>query len=129
MRKFQIKTFVSLDDIMQMCELDKKIYKELNQVDFKVCESWYNKNPRIYTAITDNKKVIGYINFMPITEDAYNRIKSGALAESDVVADDIVNMEPNNAYYCLFSSVVVDKAYQNSEAFTLLITAFYLPLE
>lgn len=125
MKKFQVKTFVSLEDVKFMCELDKKVFKENNQVEFKICEEWYNKNPRIYTAITDSDKLIGYINFMPITEDCYNRIKNGSLQENNVPVEDILRMEKNGSYYCLFSSVVIDKAYQNTEAFTILITTFY----
>ena len=125
MKKFQIKTFVSLDDVRQMCELDKKVFKENNQVGFDVCTSWYNKNPKIYTAITDNNKIIGYINFMPITEDSYIRIKNGSLSENSVSADDILEMKKDNSYYFLFSSVVIDKEYQNTDAFTILITTFY----
>lgn len=125
MGNFRIKTFVSIEDVKAMCELDKKNYKTNNQVDFETCKSWYDKNPKIYTAITHNNKLIGYINFMPITEDCYNRFKSGELLEQGIMPDDILVMEPNNSYNCLFSSVVVDKKYQNTEAFTYLISSFY----
>lgn len=125
MVQYRIKNFVSLEDVKTMCEIDKKNYKVNNQVDFETCKSWYDKNPRIYTAITHNSKVIGYINFMPITEECYNNFKTGKLLEQGITADDILIMEPNNSYYCLFSSVVVDKAYQNTEAFTYLISSFY----
>ena len=129
MSNFVIKNFVSKEDIKSMCELDKKVYKPENQVDPKICEGWYDKNPRIYTAIVSNNKIIGYINFMPITEDCYNKFKNGNMPEQGITPEDIEVMEPNKEYYCLFSSVVIDKAYQNTQAFTILISSFYRNLK
>lgn len=125
MNKFVIKKFVSEDDIFQMCELDKRTFKDLNQVDFDVCKSWYNKNPQIYTAIMKDDTLIGYINFMPVTDTAYKKFREGKLSEQSLTAKDIKIMRPNKEYYCLFLSVVIDKKYQNTEAFTILISNFY----
>jgi hypothetical protein len=125
MVNFVIKNFVSKDDVKKMCDLDKTLYTPQNQVDLKICESWYDKNPRIYTAILLNDNLIGYINFMPITDECYEKFKSGKMPEQGITPSDMEVMEPNKSYYCLFSSVVIDKKYQNTPAFTFLISSFY----
>ena len=125
MGNFVIKNFVSLEDVKQMCELDKMVFDKPNQVDFEICKTWYDKNPLIYTAIYDNHQLIGYINFMPISDQLYNKFITGTFMEQNISPDDILVMESGKEYYTLFSSVVVREDYQNTDAFLLLISNFY----
>lgn len=125
MGKFTIKTFVSLDDVKNMCLLDEEAYPESERVPFEVCKAMYEKNPFIYSAIFCGNELVGDINFLPIADETYFKIKSGNLKEHFMTADDIVVMEPNKEYYCLFSSVIIKKKYRNSEAFFLILSNFY----
>ncbi len=125
MEKFTIKTLVSLEDVKNMCLLDQEAYPESEQVPFEACKEMYEKNPFIYSAIFDGTELVGDINFLPITDECYEKIKSGQLKEHYMSADDIVVMEPNKEYYCLFSSIIIKKSYRNSEAFFLLLSSFY----
>lgn len=125
MSKFTIKNFVSLDDVKKMCELDQAVYDEFNQVPFEICKTWYEKNPHIYTAIFNNDELIGYINFMPISDELYNKFITGTFMEQNISADDIMIMESGKEYYTLFSSVVISEKYKNTNAFFMLLSSFY----
>lgn len=125
MSKFIIKNFVDLDDVKEMCELDKVNYEIDNQVSFEICKTWYKKNPLIYTAIFRDEELIGYINFMPISDQLYNNFVNGKIPEQSINPKDILVMKPGKSYYCLFSSVVIREDYKNSEAFLMLMTTFY----
>ncbi len=125
MSGFVIKTFVSLDDVRDMCELDKAVFSDNNLIPFEIVKTWYEKNPRIYTAIFNGSELIGYINFMPITDECYSRFVTGEKIELGINPDDILVMNPKGSYKCLFSSVVVKEEYQNTDAFFLLLSAFY----
>ena len=70
-------------------------------------------------------ELIGYINFMPVTDGAYKKFREGKLTEQNLTAKDVKILKPNKEYHCLFLSVVIDKKYQNTEAFTMLISNFY----
>lgn len=125
MKKFTIKTLVSLEDVKNMCLLDEEAYPESERVPFDVCKAMYEKNPFIYSAIFYGDELVGDINFLPITDECYEKIRCGELKEHYMTADDIVVMEPNKEYYCLFSSVIVKKKYQKSNVLFLLLSNFY----
>ena len=125
MSNFLIKNLVTKNDVQSMLKIDKQVYKNENNVPEDIVMSWYTKNPKIYTAIFDKTKLIGYINFMPITKDCYERYLFDDFCENNIVNDDIVVFEPNKQYYTLFSSVAIHPKYQNTSAFTQLITNFY----
>lgn len=125
MNKFTIKTLVSIEDVKNMCKLDEETYPESECIPFEICKEMYEKNPFIYSAIFNGNELVGDINFLPITDECYNKIKAGKLKEPHMSKDDLLVMEPNKEYYCLFSSVIIKKSYRNTEAFFLLLSNFY----
>ena len=125
MSDFLIKNLVSKNDVKSMLEIDRIVFKNENNVPEDIVMSWYNKNPNIYTAIFDKQKLIGYINFMPITKECYDSYLTGKYGENNINSDDVLIYKPNEKYYTLFSSVAIDPKYHNSSVFTHLITNFY----
>jgi len=125
MNNFVVKNLVTKDDVKSMLKIDKIVFKEENNVPKDIVLSWFNKNPNIYTAIFDKNKLIGYINFMPITEECYNNYLTKEFTENNIVSNDILTYQPNEKYYTLFSSVAINPKYHNTTAFTQLITNFY----
>lgn len=70
MNKFKIMNKVNDDLIKKMIELDKLVFKGDDIGAFDKCKEWVGINPDIYTVLMADNKVIGYINFMPITDKA-----------------------------------------------------------
>ena len=75
MSKFSIVNQVNGTLIKDMIELDKLVFNGDDIGAFNKCKEWVEINPDIYTVLMADNKVIGYINFMPITDKAYNKIK------------------------------------------------------
>lgn len=108
---------VTDDDITQALELDRKIYKipDGEQFDITKCKNWNEKTgQQVYTIIKDpiTKKVVGYINAVPVNDKCYEEIKAGKYADVEINDEDIVAYEyyPTRPqkYNLYFASIVVD---------------------
>jgi len=125
MENFEVTNNIKKSDIDKLIELDKLVYTENDLVDKKLCYEWYRKNKRLWTIIKHNNKIIGYINFMPITDECYKKYKKNIIKEQNIFYDDILNYQPNNNYCFLFNSIVVHPDYHNTKASIVLFHTFY----
>ena len=113
MNKFKIINKVNDDLIKKMIELDKLVFKGDDIGAFDKCKEWVGINPDIYTVLMTDNKVIGYINFMPITDTAYNKVKQGKLKDYELSTDDIVaSYSSPKPLKCLFTSIVIHPDHQ-----------------
>ncbi len=116
---------VEWQDIAEALELDKLVYDEEYYVSLEQCMEWYERNNKIYTMIRDNHsgKIIAYVNISPVTEEYYEKIKSGTFIDTYLPADAIVSYDLPDIYDVYFSSIVVHPDYQNSIIFQKLFMA------
>lgn len=112
MNKFKIMNKVNDNLIKQMIELDKLVFKGDDISDEDKCKEWVGINPDIYTVLMADNKVIGYINFMPITDITYNKVKQGKLKDYELSIDDIVAYSSQKPLKCLFTSIVIHPDHQ-----------------
>ena len=112
MNKFKIINKVNDDLIKKMIELDKLVFKGDDIGAFDKCKEWVGINPDIYTVLMTDNKVIGYINFMPITDMTYNKVKQGKLKDYELSIDDIVAYSSHKPLKCLFTSIVIHPDHQ-----------------
>lgn len=112
MSKFSIETRVNDTLIKEMIELDKLVFKGDDIGAFDKCKEWVKRNPDIYTVLMQDDKVIGYINFMPITDESYNKIKEGKLKDYELNNDDIISFSNCKPLKCLFTSIVIHPDHQ-----------------
>ena len=124
MSKFNIVTRVDDNLIKEMIELDKLVFKGDDIGAFNKCKEWVGINPDIYTVLMADNKVIGYINFMPITDTAYNKVKQGELKDYELSIDDIVEFRRHQPLKCLFTSIVIHPKFQTGLALTRLWQGF-----
>lgn len=124
MSKFSIETRVNDTLIKEMIELDKLVFKGDDIGDENKCKEWVGINPDIYTVLMADNKVIGYINFMPITDKAYNKVKQGKLKDYELGKDDIIAYSSNKPLKCLFTSIVIHPKFQTGHALTRLWKGF-----
>ena len=104
--------------------LDNLVYKNNDIGVFDTCKDWLTANKDIYTILTLNNKVIGYINFMAITDDCYNQFKLGKFKDYNLKNNHILPFKTNTPLKCLFTSIVIHPNYQNGTAILRLWNGF-----
>lgn len=124
MSKFSILNRVDIALIKQMIELDKLVFKDEDVGSINKCREWIKHNPDIYTLLMHDSKVIGYINFMPITHTTYQAIKQGKLKDYQLNANQILKFTKDVPLKCLFTSIVIHPAHQTGLALTRLWKGF-----
>ena len=124
MKNFEIVYCPTKNDIKEMIQLDCEAYNELDCGILDKCLKWKEKCPEIYTAIKYDRKIIGYINFVPITKECYSKIKSGNLKDYELIDGDLLNFK-EGLNYCLFMSIVIDEKFRNTEVIIMLMNAFF----
>lgn len=111
--KFSVVGQVDDALIKEMIELDKLVFKGDDVGGFDRCKQWIERNPDIYTVLLQGNKVIGYINFMPVTNEAYQVIKQGKLKDYELNSSHIAKFTKNVYLKCLFTSIVIHPNHQN----------------
>jgi hypothetical protein len=124
MSKFKIVYSVDDEILKKLIALDGLVFSGEDIGVFNRCKEWLKINGDIYTVLMCNKEVIGYINFMPITAEAYNKIKRGCLKDYEIEVNQIVKFEQGIPLKCLFTSIVVSPEYQTGLGLNLLWKGF-----
>ncbi len=124
MGKFRIINQVNESLLKEMIKLDELVYNKEDVGDLEKCKSWININPNIYTVLLYDDEIIGYINFMPITNKAYKRIKQGKLKDYELTTEDIVEYSEGKTLKYLLTSIVIKPEYQDTQAIIELWTGF-----
>lgn len=120
MKNFTIEYNPTVDDIKEMIKLDNQAYEEKEDCGvLEKCLEWKRKCPDLYIVIKSDDKVVGYINFVPITRSAFERFKSGELKDYDLLKSDILPYKKGKNY-CLLMSIVMDKDFRISRALMFL---------
>ena len=63
------------DYLEQMLKLDESNYSEDDKGTYSMCMDWYSVNNDIYIILLYDNKVVGYINFIALTKEAYQNSK------------------------------------------------------
>ena len=105
---------ISRDYIEQALKLDRIVYDDIYQLDIETCMGFYLKNPDIYIMAVeqDTQKVVGYINFSPVTRKLYAALVSGTVIDTVVTGGQIPRYRRNRCYRGYFSSIVVHPEYR-----------------
>lgn len=105
-------TLVVPKHIKELLQLDYAIYDDIYHIDPSICIDYHKKNPYIYIIALKDNKVVGYINFSPINDTAYERIRGGEV-DTFLTSDDIMEYHSGNNYSIYFSSICVHPDYQH----------------
>ena len=104
--------------------LDDETYNEEDTGTFNLCKEWYRKNKDIYTILLHNKEVVGYINFMPLTDDCYGKFRQGKFKDVNIRKDDIASFSKKEPNKCLLLSINIKKEFRDSEAILVMWEGF-----
>lgn len=110
--------------IEEIYNLDKKVFKNdyLWTSDYRI--ELYNKNKKSFIMITYKKKLIGYINYLCISHEKYDKIISSWNIINEFDPDDIVSFEKGKNNYVSINSVVIDPIFQDGEVIVKLTNRF-----
>ena len=77
--------------IFEAVEIDKLVYNDSYIGNYDNCVKWWKKNKYIYVMLEDikTKKIIGYINAMPINNTLYEIIKKGEIIDVTINDENI----------------------------------------
>jgi len=122
---------ITKNDIKQALKLDKMVYKEEYYLTEEMCYSYYNANNEIYIMIINDltDEIIGYMNYVPINDEFYEKIRTGLYIDTILKAKDILKYEKNNEYNIYLSSIVINPSYQNMGYSKLLLNALKEKIE
>lgn len=105
---------VIFEHITQAVALDRISFDPTYWVSCATCVNFHKKNPYIYfMAVNAMDRVVGYLNFSPLSEDIFSRISRGEQIDSSVTPDDIMVYTRGASYFGYLSSVVVHKDYRH----------------
>lgn len=124
MKEFKIVAQANDKLIQEMIKLDNIVYQGNDIGSFNKCKEWLSANQDIYTILLCDDEVVGYINFMPITDNAYTQIKLGKLKDYDLKSNQVVKFKRNQSLKCLFTSIVIHPKYQTGLALARLWNGF-----
>ena len=122
--RLKILNKVDEDIIKKMIEIDAEVFNEEDRGTLEGCKKWVKCNPDIYTVLMYDDEVVGYINFMPITADAYIKIYNGQLKDYELQPKDIIRFFENGTFNCLFTSIVIKPEHQDTNAIIELWNGF-----
>lgn len=81
------------NDFYQISLLDRLFYDEKYLLDPEDYEIRYSINKNVLYVIRDNRNnIIGYISILPLSYDAYIRIKNGEIDKEVINKDNIISV-------------------------------------
>lgn len=119
---------VTPEMIYQAVGIDGCVYSNEYQGVYETCINWWKKNPAIYVMIEDSqtKRIVGYINAMPLSNAYYQRIRSGETIDTDIPSEEIETYDFPDTYQLYFSSIAIHPDYHNTNAFKALFDGFII---
>ena len=74
--------------------------------------AWYVRNPSIYSILLCGDEVVGYCNFMPLEEVAYQQILAGELADGEISPDMVRSFDSPGPYKVFCCGIAVVEEYR-----------------
>lgn len=122
--KFKITYEMTDKLLLEALNIDNNSYSKHDIGSYNKCKEWLEVNKDIYTIITLKDRCIGYINFMPISNDCFNNFKKGIMKDYMITKNDILPFSKDRDNKCLFCSIAIEKKYRDTNAINILIQAF-----
>lgn len=116
---------IKTDFIKDVMCLDSLAYNEDMQGTYDSISNRFKKNKESYILAYDNKKLIGYICFFPISDELYSEMLiSDTMKDDDISPDDIVSYKEGKKHNIFIISTVIDPSYRDKEAIKLITNEF-----
>lgn len=101
------------NDFYQIGLLDSLFYDEKYLLKAEDYETRYSVNKNSLYVIRDNKNIIiGYFSILPLTYEAYTRIKNGEI-DKDVITKDNIITDNESGEYFYWDSILIHPKFRN----------------
>lgn len=107
--------YLSRNLSINILNLDKKNYPAEYLWSIDQQRSIFKLNPDSILLIRNKKHIIGYINYLTITEEAYNHLKRAQVFYRDISPESITSMRRRRRNYLLIESICIDKNYDSEK--------------
>lgn len=94
-------------------KIDRKLYGDKYLWDTNYQKEIFNKNKDSMYLVRYNGKILGYVNYLSLTEEEYNKIKNSEKYYDDYPIESIVPFHKSRQNYILVESVAIDPSYHN----------------
>lgn len=116
---------IKTDFIKDIMGLDSLAYNEDMQGTYDSINNRFKKNKDSYILAYDNKKLVGYICFFPISDELYSEMLiSDTMKDDDISPDDIVSYKKGKKHNIFIISIVINPSYRDKEAIKLITNEF-----
>ncbi|MCR5832945.1 MAG: YgjV family protein [Candidatus Saccharibacteria bacterium] len=95
--------------------LDHDVYAQEYLWTIDEQKNTFNLNPDSIMLIRDKKHTVGYINYITITEEEYERIKRAQTFYQNISPKDITSLRRRRKNYLLLESVCISKSYESQK--------------
>lgn len=112
--------------VKQASEIDFEVFPKGYIADTKLCIEWLHRNSEIYIMAfdSDTKKVVGYLNAMPLDDNYFLQYENGSIVDSDIPVSAIRNYTFPGFYKLLLCSIAISPNYQGTLIFRMIFDAF-----
>lgn len=121
--KFRIikYNYLTKKTVDKIYKLDYNNFGEDNTWDKQYQMDVYNKNKDSLFAIKYKHEFVGYINYLNIIEDEYNRLKRTRKMPDDFDLDKIIKFKSNRKSFVVIETINVKKEYKKEQTVDLII--------
>lgn len=120
--KFRITrcNYLNKKTVNQIYELDLKNYGKDNLWNKDYQMDVFKKNSDSMFLIKYKNDLVGYINYLNITKEEYDKIKLSKKIPDSINIDRIIEFKKNKKAYVLIDSININKQYENDKAVELI---------
>lgn len=106
--------------IKEIIELDKDFFKEEYLWNEDYQKKLFNKNKNSLIIVKYKNKLVGYLNYLVITEKKYNEMLNSNIAVDNFDLEEITTFYKTKNNYLTINSIVIDKKFQNGYTIKIL---------
>ena len=104
-----------------------KAFEYLWEDDYQI--QLFNKNKESLIIVNYNNKLVGYLNYLVLTEEKYNEMINSNITIDNFEIDEITSFYKNKNNYVTINSIVIDKDFQNGDVIKCLTERLQLILK
>ncbi len=121
-----IKHEKTLEDFIDMEQLELKYYSEEHVTPHEEAYLWHLSNPNTGFVLEDGGKIAAFTDILPVKREIFDGIVAGKFNDKYLTAEDLVVMEDlkeGAEVNLLLSCVLVDEEYRETDALKVLLDA------
>lgn len=110
--------------IGDILDIESAVYEEKYRGTYESIQARYNKNKDTFILAYDKNRMVGYLCFLPITDNLYDEIiQANNLHDDDILPEDITGFYNKVNLYLI--SIAIIPQFQDTEVIKEMTVAFF----